>query len=468
MNFRRAQSIAVTAVLLFVTAVCRDVGGNQLQRTVTNCDRCVRFDDNNCKVCLHKGNMPEISIPLKRYNVSDNTSALQIAANNHDLFRKGKVSFAKRSQGFFGSIGYNKDVSGNKTLHVKTKDDKRSLGLFKRSDYSKYIPISETKDSLYIGEIKIGTPPQTIHPIFDTGSTNMWVVGSTCKDPSCLKVSRYNASRSSTFESLKNPVKIHVKFGTGEIEGYPAKETVRIGDTIIPKQTLAVVESEDSGNQGANIFDKINFEGIVGLAFPEMSSIPGIPIFDHMALLKNMKHKEFAFYIGENDQDSKLMFGGVDPQYYTGDIKMFPVVREHYWEVELDEIYVGDEKLCGDSEKSYLIFDSGTSLNTIPSSYFERFMSYFKTKTCGGNVDYPTITYVLGGERITLEPEQYMLNHNGSCLPAYMQLDVPSEFGNAFIVGSNAFMKHYLTVYHRGTGGQNSMVGIAKARHKTM
>lgn len=53
-----------------------------------------------------------------------------------------------------------------------------------------------------------------------------------------------------------------------------------------------------------NGIQKIKFEGIVGLAFPEMSSVPGTPIFDHMVLLNNMRHKEFAFYIDEKDEVS--------------------------------------------------------------------------------------------------------------------------------------------------------------------
>ncbi|CDR97525.1 aspartyl protease, putative [Babesia bigemina] len=455
----------ITTAVVFLTAlrlsVC-DIDSSSSE-AITG-ERCLRFDEGGCSVWLHKGNPAEHSISLERYQIPGSVSALQMASSNHELFKKGKISFAKRGEGVFGSIGYD----GNKNRRpafstMKNKLNKR-IAMLKRCDRANYIPIKQTKDSLYVGEIKIGTPPQTFHPIFDTGSTNLWVVGSTCKEPSCSKVCRYDASRSTTFKMMDTPIKIHIKFGTGEIEGYPAKDTVVLGKIAIPDQSLAVVVSEKSAG-GDNIFDKIHFEGIVGLAFPEMSSVPGMPIFDHMALLKNMKHKEFAFYIDENDKESRIMLGGIDPQYYLGEIQMFPVVREHYWEVKLDAFYVGNEKLCCDGQSSYLIFDSGTSLNTIPSSYFGHFMSYFESKTCDVGADYPTITYVLEGERITLEPHQYMLRQGKRCVPAFMQLDVPSEFGNAFIVGSNAFMKHYVTVYHRGTGGKASMVGIAKSNH---
>ncbi|GIX65489.1 aspartyl protease ASP3 [Babesia caballi] len=464
MGMWKVPVILTTLVACITKAIVATENTENADRGVDNCVRCLRYDESGCKVCLHNGNLAEHSINLKRYNVARSPSAIQMAAGNHELFKKGKVSFAKRNEGAFGSIGYNEGAKKDGVRVIRNIISK-NLRMLKRSDYSKYIPIRETKDSLYIGEIKVGTPPQTLHPIFDTGSTNLWIVGSSCTDYSCLKVAHYDPSRSSTFQTMDNPLKIHVKFGTGEIEGYPAMDTVTLGEMVIPDQALAVVESEESGG-GENIFDKINFEGIVGLAFPEMSSVPGVPVFDHMALLKNMKHKEFAFYIGKKDEGSKLMFGGVDPRYYEGDIKMFPVVREHYWEVKLDAIFVGDEELCCGKDKSYLIFDSGTSLNTIPSAYFDRFMSYFPKGECDdASEGYPTITYVLNGERITLEPHQYMLKQGRRCIPAYMQLDVPSEFGNAFIVGSNAFMKHYLTVFRRGTGGQTSMVGFSTNLH---
>ncbi|KAK1441969.1 aspartic peptidase A1 family protein [Babesia gibsoni] len=462
----RAYQLVVSFMLLLSKATAQENANNDPSSYYHKQLTCDKYDEEGCSVYRHINHSPEHTIPLKRHVLHGKHSVLQMAVRNHELFRNGKVSYAKRGEGVFGSIGYNKGHHGDKgSSHIH---DKRYVNLRtpKKSDIEKYIPIHGTKDSLYVGEIRVGSPPQVVRPIFDTGSTNLWVVGESCKDPSCLRVAKYNPRRSSTFRLLQNPLKIHVKFGTGEIEGYAAQDTISIGDIHIPRQNFAVVESEQPGGSEENIFDKINFEGIVGLAFPEMSSVPGVPVFDNIAILKNMKHKEFAFYIGESDEESKLMFGGVDPDCYEGEIKLFPVVREHYWEVKLDAVYVGSEKICSDEDNQYLIFDSGTSLNTIPSDYFDRFMSYFKNKICNGDFeDYPTITYVINGVKIKLEPHQYMMKYKDTCTPAYMQLDVPSEFGNAFIVGSNAFMKHYVTVFRRGDGRQPSMVGIAPSKH---
>lgn len=111
-----------------------------------------------------------------------------------------------------------------------------------------------------------------------------------------------------------------------------------------------------------------------------------------------------------------MFIGGVDPQFFIPPIQEVPVVREHYWEVELDELWVGDTKFCcrDDEDKTpgYVIFDSGTSFNTIPHREAKRFFNLFLKKQCllepldtSGDTeesiretllkDYPTITYKL-------------------------------------------------------------------------
>uniref|UniRef100_A0A3B0MYP8 Pepsinogen, putative n=1 Tax=Theileria annulata TaxID=5874 RepID=A0A3B0MYP8_THEAN len=192
----------------------------------------------------------------------------------------------------------------------------------------------------------------------------------------CKLVKRFNPKLSKTFKKLLNPKKIHIKFGTGEIEGTPANDIININDMSF-KQNFALVDYESD----SNVFQKIKFEGIVGLGFSEMSSISGPSILENIFSYNNME-KEFAFYI--NDDDALLMFGGADDRFYEGDLKMFPVVREHYWEVSLDAIYLDNIKLCC-NQPSYIIFDSGTSLNSFPSSEFNYFKQLIQIGCKNGN-----------------------------------------------------------------------------------
>eukprot|EP00918_Siedleckia_nematoides_P094620 GHVU01207746.1.p1 GENE.GHVU01207746.1~~GHVU01207746.1.p1 ORF type:complete len:384 (-),score=79.48 GHVU01207746.1:373-1428(-) len=242
-----------------------------------------------------------------------------------------------------------------------------------------------------------------------------------------------------------------------------------------------------------NIFDQIHFEGLVGLAFPEMASTGGLPVYDNLYKQGLIKRNEFSFYMAEDQtlveepylEDgspttakpkvrnvSAIFFGGVDPRFFVPPIHMIPVVREHYWEVKLDSFWVGNRKFCcNDNTNNYAIIDSGTSFNTLPAREIDLFFAMVPPMSCDApeadlSRNFPNLTYVLNGVEIVLTPEMYLVRSgNDECKPAYMQIDVPSEYGHAYILGVTAFMRHYYTVFRRSQNGDPAMVGIAKAKH---
>lgn len=58
-----------------------------------------------------------------------------------------------------------------------------------------------------------------------------------------------------------------------------------------------------------------------------------------------------------------------------------------------------------------------------------------------------------------LKPEDYLVrSKTNMCKPAYMQIDVPSDYGHAYILGSLGFMRHFFTVFRRSDGTTPSLV----------
>eukprot|EP01069_Polyplicarium_translucidae_P007915 Polyplicarium_translucidae@DN3166_c0_g1_i1.p1 len=391
---------------------------------------------------------------------------------NHRRFSSGEARHvAYRGEGPFGSLGVSDSVHKGR----RPADHQTPLEAFVG-----VVPVSHLRDSQYVAEIGIGTPPQLVHALFDTGSANMWVVDESCPDESCAAVRRFSPTKSATFRDPDHPKKLSIRFGTGSISGVTGVDSFSVGPFRIRDQSFGLVRREYGDSGSEKIFDHIAFEALFGCAFPVMSST-GPSIIDNLFEQNNITNPTIAFYTSNSTEPdvlpaSALHFGGVDSSRFVPPMRFAPVAREHYWEVRLLSLEVGERRLCCDGEPdSYVIFDSGTSYNTIPSDQFAEFLDLIPSRTCkGGAADvvhlYPDIVYVLeGGVTIRLTPSMYLLTDPLEdpleCRAALMQLDVPSKFGHAYVLGNLPYMRHFYTAFRRGKGGAPSEVGVALAVH---
>jgi len=58
--------------------------------------------------------------------------------------------------------------------------------------------------------ISVGSPPQKLPVIFDTGSTNLWVNSKLCREDLCLSHKSYNPDKSKNFEKIGFEVKVNL------------------------------------------------------------------------------------------------------------------------------------------------------------------------------------------------------------------------------------------------------------------
>lgn len=75
---------------------------------------------------------------------------------------------------------------------------------------------------------------------------------------------------------------ILAQFGTGKIHSLLGTDTVAIGPFAVEGQTLGVVDHESATTGKSNIFDHIDFQGIVGFGFPSLATAGGSGVVEYL------------------------------------------------------------------------------------------------------------------------------------------------------------------------------------------
>ncbi|XP_062835846.1 cathepsin E [Anolis carolinensis] len=266
----------------------------------------------------------------------------------------------------------------------------------------------------YSGEISIGTPPQYFKVLFDTGSSDLWVNGSTISNQQFL-------------------------------------ETVFETDDILLNAT---------------------FDGIAGLAYPPLEPDGMTPIFDNMIAQNLVELPIFSFYLNRNPNDpvgGELIFGGYDPCLFTGNLSWAPVTQKDYWQIQIDNIQVGGTiAFC--AEGCQAVVDTGSSLISGPPDDIKQMQNligaHLNNDTyfieCSNRSVMPDITFTINGIPYPLIPEAYTLVFNDNetqlCMSGFDSFDMNSPNGSFWILG-DVFLRAYYSVFDRG----NDRVGFAPA-----
>ena len=71
-----------------------------------------------------------------------------------------------------------------------------------------------------------------------------------------------------------------------------------------------------------------------------------------------------------------MTLGGIDKNLAASEIKYYPIQSRDYWSLKADNILVGgkDIGLCPDDEGCKVVFDTGTSLITVPSDHLNKIL----------------------------------------------------------------------------------------------
>jgi len=335
-----------------------------------------------------------------------------------------------------------------------------------KSDHQGNAKTKIVHKTAYYGEVQVGSPRQAFVVVFDTGSGNLMVPSTYCQSNACTMHQRFNRAQSTTAKDIQadgsHAVKgaprdqITVTFGTGEISGVFIQDDVCIGTLCSNVRFVAATDETDDP------FTSFKFDGVLGLALPEMSQGPE---FNFMGLLeqnKALKKPVFSVFLSDSDSEaSEITFGDVKTEHMATDMFWQPVSRDSgYWQVQIDDITINNKKqsLCNDCQ---VAVDTGTSQLAGPTDVINDLAARLNVKKDCSNYDaLPSLGFVMGEHILNLKPQDYVDKGQDGCDVSLMPLDVPPPNGPLFIFG-DPFLRKYYTSYDR----ENKRVGFATARH---
>ncbi|KAH9045336.1 acid protease [Lactarius pseudohatsudake] len=237
------------------------------------------------------------------------------------------------------------------------------LLIFLRTNLTSEFSSSTINDMIYITNITLGGVNYSVQ--IDTGSSDLWIKGSTSPLP--------NTNQTSTTYNLT--------YGLGWAYGHISYSAVQFAGISVPNQAFLDVSSAQNPtlDYGTN--------GIIGLGFTSLSTIDALinktGSSSGRSLLYNLfsdnpREPNFiAFSLQRstdptNDTEGTFLIGELDPDYTavneTSPIPTFPITGPRRWTVLIEAILVGNSVIPmtttvpnAPSNRAVALLDSGTS-----------------------------------------------------------------------------------------------------------
>jgi cathepsin D len=316
--------------------------------------------------------------------------------------------------------------------------------------------VNYENDSTYYSSVDVGTPSQSITLILDTGSSDIWAVQSR---------NSWDPSSSSTFEN--STTAFSITYGSGDVTGTLAYDTMTLAGHTSSSQTFAIANSVSSG-----LLDQ-SVDGIMGFGFKSLSTSGATPFWQASGA------DQFAFYLASttsattSDLESYggiLTLGGYNTSLYQGEINWSNVVDETYWLITLGNITIdgSDIALSGTSKTAV---DTGTTLIGAPSSVtaaiYAEIPGSSELASESGYYQYPcdttvNATFHFGDQEYLLSGDDFSagtVDTQGEyCMGAIFSVGSDQEDELQYILG-DAFLTKVYTIFDNSA--KTAQVGFA-------
>ncbi|THU83470.1 aspartyl protease [Dendrothele bispora CBS 962.96] len=341
---------------------------------------------------------------------------------------------------------------------------------------------NQQTDASYFGSVNIGSPAQSLNVILDTGSSDLWVVTEQCR--TCSRGTPLFNTGSSSSVKLSSQT-TNIRYGSGEVDGSLAADTVEMGGFTIDQQVLLAVDQTSQDLLTGSV------SGIMGLAFSSLSSTESTPFWEALANNNQLTDQEMGFWltrfrgsqqVAEEEPGGVFTLGGVNNTLFTGDIEFLPTTgTPSFWLLNLMGASVNGKSVSITTGNSALsAIDTGTTLvggpsadvqaiwDAVPNSNPVQGMDGFFAFPCDTDV---TVSMSFGGKSWDISPTDMNLGPltTGSqdCLGGIFDLSLGSNIesgsGNPNWVVGATFLKNVYSVFRNGNPPQIGFAQLSDA-----
>ncbi|KAJ7646685.1 acid protease [Roridomyces roridus] len=242
----------------------------------------------------------------------------------------------------------------------------------RRALYPGSLPLADFflgTDLQWIGNISVGTPPQVVPVVFDTGSNTLEFASTLCGEP-CSNQVQFNPTKSSTF--VDGGVTSNITFfgsgvGVAPVVGDElqlilrnATETVSIAGLTVPQTEVFLITNQTSA------FAIDPFSGIQGMN-------PSAGVFG--GLVDQGLPSLFSFFLTPKAVgDAELTVGGIDSAKFRGSLtyaSLPPNGSGELWSLDSPQVFVNGQTNALLNTIKNFVFDAGLSAALLPTNTTE-------------------------------------------------------------------------------------------------
>ncbi|XP_011055936.1 PREDICTED: lysosomal aspartic protease-like isoform X2 [Acromyrmex echinatior] len=333
--------------------------------------------------------------------------------------------------------------------HRESRSIRRSIRIKLRDDH----------ENSFFGYLSIGSYPQYFKVLFDTSSSNFWILSKNCHSNTMACASKsnmnYDDSKSTTY--IPSNTSFDIEYNGDIISGYVSTDvTYTFGKAISYKRQFRFIP---------------NYQGIIGMGYS--TSATGIPVLTNMVQQGLLLRPVFSIYMKREYKTSEvvgeLILGDIDSSLYVGKLTNVNVTRKGYWQFNMNKVQLGNNTLCENDCQA--IIDSSNVRISGPPSAIAVINKYIRNISlndpavvhCKQIYKLPDIYFIIGGKVFELTSEDYMikstLSYDPSCISPFVNNNILDKDGPTWVLG-NQFLHRYYTKFDMG----KNQMGFAHIR----